>query len=158
MSFRAGWERRAPVPASSTAAASALGTVRSSLRTSSGPASWPTANAAVMAATRRLAPGVRSWAACMAASVATMNVPPTVTAETATAGRPAHTTGASTPAAMTAWAQAQTRSGPWRRTSGPAASVDAAAATPKTGHVQPKTAGSEVSARAAAGRKVAGRM
>jgi hypothetical protein len=41
-----------------------------------------------------------------------MKVAPTATAATATEGRPGRATGASTPAAITIWASAQTRSGP----------------------------------------------
>ena len=98
--------------ASSTAAASTLGAARSSPRTSSGPKSCPTANAVVIAAMRRVARGATSLAARIAARVATMKVAPTATAATATAGRPGRATGASTPAAITVWASAQTRSGP----------------------------------------------
>jgi len=98
--------------ASRTAAASTLGAVRSSLRTSSGPTNCPAAKAVVMAAMRRFAAGASSRAACIAAKVTTMKVPPTVTAATATAGRPGLTAGARTPTAITVCASAHTRSGP----------------------------------------------
>jgi hypothetical protein len=124
-----------------------------------GPTSWPTANAAVIAATSRGAasPATRR-PSCSPVIVTTMKVPPTQSAQRSRVATLVRSAGRSTPAAITTCARAQTlRGGAWRHQR-PVATVEAAAASPNTGHVQPNTAGSGTSSRAAAGRNVAGTM
>ena len=90
--------------------------------------------------------------------VMTTKVAPTQMAASAMPAIPGRTSGASTPAAMTRCEPIQTLRVPKRRASGAAARVEAAAAAPNTGQVQPNSAGSPSASRAMAGRKVAGMM
>ena len=127
--------------------------------TVNGPTSWPTANAAVIAAINRGADAPATLrASWIPAMVTTMNVPPTQTAHPSRAPTLILSAGASTPAAMTTCAPAQSLRGGASRHQRDTAIVEAAAASPKTGHVHAKTAGSGMIWRAAAGRNVAGTM
>ena len=124
-----------------------------------GPTIWPIANAAVSAAISFVGePVAIRLASCVAAIVITMNVPPTHSAETTSDPTLDRSTGAMTPVAITTRLHAATRLGGVSLKSFETATLEAAAASPKAGHAQPKTAGSLTSALAAAGMNVAGRM
>ena len=129
------------------------------LLTSTGPASWPSAKAAVMPDIKRAGtPRERRRASCRPAIVTTMKVPPTHTALTTMAHGPMARLGAMTPAAITHKDPAATRRGDARGKSLPTATVDSAAAAPNSGQAQPKTAGSATTLRAMTGKNVAGMM
>ena len=122
----------------------------------------PAPKAAVIAAIRREAdagsPPATRRASCSPPIVITINVPPTHTAQNISAARLRESISARSPAAITSWAKAQRRRGSMLREAHPTITVDSAAAKPNTGQVHPNTAGSGISSRAIAGRKVAGTM
>ncbi len=128
-------------------------------RTMSGPAIWPAAKAAVIRARSGVgSSGRASRASCSPAMVATMNVPPTNTAEAAMAGSVCTNRGRAVPSAITACASAQIRRREPRAAKRATAATERAAARPNSGHVSPNTSGSGARARAMAGRNVAGTM
>ena len=90
--------------------------------------------------------------------VATMNVPPTSTADAARAHRACVASGRAVPSAMVPCASAQTRRRGQPDSQRAATATDRAAASPNSGQVSPNTSGSETSCRAMAGRNVAGTM
>jgi hypothetical protein len=90
--------------------------------------------------------------------VATMNVPPTSTAEAAKAHRACVANGKAVPSAIRPCASAQTRLRGQPGSQRAAAATDRVAASPNSGHVSPNRSGSETCCCAMAGRKVAGTM
>src|SRR5262249_55237767 len=127
--------------------------------TRSGPAIWPPAKAAVIAAISTVAPAPpTARASCIPAMVFTMKVPPTSSAAAMSPPRPGQATGAAAPNAMTTLLTAQSPRSPRRRTPRAASRVEPAAGAPNAGQAHPKTSGSATRARAIEGTNVAGMM
>src|SRR6185369_10428138 len=97
-------------------------------------------------------------ASCNPAIVITMNVPPTLTAETTSADRLLWIAGTRTPIAITTRLHPATFQGAAVRKTVETVIVEIVAASPNKGQVQPNTAGSLMRLRATAGMNVAGMM